>query len=470
MPIPGCEMKEYGLIVIGSGAGLNIVDPALGQGLKVALVEEGPLGGTCLNRGCIPSKMLIHAADAIREAEDAGATGVNLRLAGVDYALLKKRMWEIVLSGREEIERAVKGSKDIDLYPVVGTFVSDYKLQVGSETITAPKIVIASGARPAVPPVPGLDKVKFHTYKTVFGIEEQPRSVVILGGGYIGCEFAHFFSAIGTRVALVGRNKRLLPNEEPETSDLVSKRLSRHVDVHTGADVLKVDASRAGVNVTIKENGAERTVEGEHLLVATGVRSNADLLKPEMTGVATDEKGWIRTNQRLETSKAGIYALGDALGRFMFRHTANYEASVVAHNLFGDQKVSLDLHAVPHAVFTNPQVGQVGMTEEEAKQKGKVMAGTSRYYDTAMGYAYGDQETFVKVVVEYPSRKILGATVVGPQASTLIQQVVNLMNSENGTYAPLVRAQIIHPTLSEALASAFGRMRPVNFEPEHHHH
>jgi mycothione reductase len=470
MPIPGCEMKEYGLIVIGSGAGLNIVDPALGQGLKVALVEEGPLGGTCLNRGCIPSKMLIHAADAIREAEDAAAMGVSLRLAGVNYALLKKRMWEIVLSGREEIERAVKGSKDIDLYPVVGTFVSDYKLQVGSETITAPRIVIASGARPAVPPAPGLDKVKYHTYKTVFGIEEQPRSVVILGGGYIGCEFAHFFSAIGTGVALVGRNKRLLPNEEPETSDLVRKRLSRHVDVRTGADVLKVDASRAGITVTMKEDGAERTVEGEHLLVATGVRSNADLLNPERTGVATDEKGWIRTNQRLETSKAGIYALGDALGRFMFRHTANYEASVVAHNLFDDQKISLDLHAVPHAVFTNPQVGQVGMTEEEAKQKGKTMVGTSRYYDTAMGYAYGDQETFVKVVVEYPSRKILGATVVGPQASTLIQQVVNLMNSENGTYAPLVRAQIIHPTLSEALASAFGKMRPVNFEPEHHHH
>lgn len=463
-------MKEYGLIVIGSGAGLNIVDPALGQRLKVALVEEGPLGGTCLNRGCIPSKMLVHAADAIREAEEAGAIGVNLKLTGVDYAHLKKRMWEIVLSGREEIERSVKGSRDIDLYSAVGTFVSDYKLQVGSETITAPKIVIASGARPAVPSVPGLDKVKYHTYKTVFGIEEQPRSVVILGGGYIGCEFAHFFSAIGTGVALVGRNKRLLPNEEPETSALVRKRLAKHVDVQTGADVVKVEPSASGITATIKVDGVEKTVEGQHLLVATGVRSNADLLKPEMTGVATDEKGWIRTNQHLETSKKGIYALGDALGRFMFRHTANYEAAVVAHNLFEEQKLTLDLHAVPHAVFTSPQVGQVGMTEDEARQKGKVMVGVARYYDTAMGYAYGDQEAFVKVIVEYPSRKILGATAIGPQASTLIQQVVNLMNSENGTYAPLVRAQIIHPTLSEALASAFGRMRPANFEPEHHHH
>lgn len=465
-------MKEYGLIVIGSGAGVNVVNAALAKGLTVAVVEEGPIGGTCLNRGCIPSKVLIHAADTIREAQDAAKIGVDLRLDKVDYPLLKKRMWDLVLTGRHEMEDGAKNTPGLDFYNTFGSFVSDYTMQIGTDTIRAPKIVIASGARAQIPPIPGLDSVKYHTYRTVFDIEERPESVVIFGGGYIGCEFAHFFSAVGARVILIGRNPVLLPHEEPETSLLVKKRLSQHVEVHTGTDIRKVEGKEGRVSVTFKDpaESAERSVDAQHLFVAAGVRSNSDWVKPEKTGVRTDEKGWILTNQYLETSKPNIYALGDALGRNMYRHTANYQASVVRNNLFGDQKIALDLHAVPHAVFTNPQVGQVGMTEEEAKAQRKVMVGVSKYTDTAMGYAFGDEDAFVKVIVEYPSRRILGATVVGPQASTLVQQIVNMMGSDTQTYAPMARAQVIHPTLSEAIASAFGNLTPVNFEPEHHHH
>lgn len=465
-------MKEYGLIVVGSGAGMNVVDSALERNLRVALVEEGPLGGTCLNRGCIPSKVLIHVADVIREAQEAAAIGVHLRLTSVDFKLIKKRMWDIVLTGRHEMEEGAKHVKGMDLYDAVGSFVSDRTMQVKGETITSERIVIASGARAQVPPVPGLDKVKFHTYRTVFDIEEQPESVVILGGGYIGCEFAHFFSAIGARVVLVGRNPALLPHEEPETSALVKKRLSRHVEVHTGTDTVRVDGKDGSVAVTIKDpaEGGERVVEGQHLMVAVGVRSNSDWLRPELTGVKTDEKGWILTDQFLQTSRPGIYALGDALGRNMYRHTANYQSGLVAHNLWEEKKYAMDLHAVPHAVFTDPQVGQVGMTEEEAKKGRKVLVGKARYYDAAMGYAYGDQDTFVKVIVEHPNRRILGATVVGPQAATLVQQVVNMMVSDGQNYAPLVRAQIIHPALSEVLSRAFSALVPANFEPEHHHH
>ena len=464
-------MKEYGLIVIGSGAGMNVIDSALQRGLKVALIEEGPLGGTCLNRGCIPSKVLVHVADAIREAEQAAKLGVDIKIGKVDFPTIKKRMWDIVLPGRHEIEHGVKQVKDLDMFPVIGSFVGEYTMQVGSETIKAPRIVIASGARAQVPPIPGLDKVKYHTYRTVFDIEHQPESIAILGGGYIGCEFAHFFSAIGTRVTLVGRNPVLLPHEEPETSALVKKRLSAHAEVHTGTDTLGVEGRDGRTAVTIRDpaESGERTIEAEQLLVATGVRSNADWLKPELTGVKTDPNGWIQVDQYLQTSKPNIFALGDALGRNMYRHTANYEASVVRTNMFGERKVALDLHAVPHAVFTDPQVGMVGMTEEEAKQGRKVLVGVSKYYSTAMGYAYNDEDAFVKVVVEYPAMKILGGTVVGPQAAILVQQIVSLMNSENQTYAPLARSQIIHPTLSEALASAFGSLEPVNFEPEHRH-
>jgi dihydrolipoamide dehydrogenase len=240
--------------------------------------------------------------------------------------------------------------------------------------------------------------------------------------------------------------------------------------VHTDAKGARVEGKEGRIAVTVTDPEGEHVLEAEQLLVATGVRSNADWFNPEMTGVRTDPKGWIMVDQYLETSKPNIYALGDALGRNMFRHTANYESSIVRNNLFGDQKVIVDLHAVPHAVFTDPQVGAVGMTEEEAKPNRKIMVGKAKFHETAMGYAYGDLDAFVKVIVEYPSRRVLGGTVVGPQASTLVQQIVLLMNSDNQTYAPLARSQVIHPALSEAIAYAFSRLRPVNFEPEVHHH
>jgi mycothione reductase len=464
-------MKEYGLIVIGSGAGMNVVDPALQRDLRVAVVEEGPLGGTCLNRGCIPSKVLVHVADVIQEARRAKAIGVDLRLEKVDFGLVKRRMWDIVLNGRHEMEEGVKHAPGIDLYKGVGSFVSDRTLEVDGRTLTAPKIVIASGARAQVPRVPGLDKVPYHTYRTVFDIEERPESFVIMGGGYIGCEFAHFFSAIGTKVTLVGRNPLLLPHEEPETSALVRARLSERVEVMTGAEVTGVSGGKGRVVVEVnRSDGSAATVEGQHLLVATGVRPNSDWLKPGMTGVETDERGWVKTDQYLETSKKGIYALGDALGRNMYRHTANHQAAVVAHNLFAEKRRAMDLHAVPHAVFTDPQVGQVGMTQAEAVEETKVLVGVARYQDSAMGYAYADPDAFVKLVVEYPTYRLLGATAVGPQAALLVQQIVNMMNCENQTYAPLARSQIIHPTLTEVLASALGAMRPVNFKPEEHNH
>ncbi len=466
-------MKEYGLIVVGSGAGMNVIDTALALGHRVALVEEGPIGGTCLNRGCIPSKVLIHAADVVRESELAERIGLKYRLEKADYGFIKKRMWDLVLSGRHEMEDAIKASTEMDLYPLIGKFIGDYTMQVGNETIRAPRIVLATGARADIPPIPGLDKVKFHTYRTIFDVEQRPDSLIIIGGGYIGCEFAHFFSAMGTKVSLLGRNADLLPDEEPETRALVKKRLSQHVNVHTGVRDMSVSGKEGDITVSVKDGQGEHDVRGEMVLVAAGVRPNTDWYDPSATGVKTDEHGWILVNEYLETSKRGIYSLGDALGKNMFRHTANYESAIVRNNMFGERRTMADLHAVPHAVFTDPQVGSVGMTEQEAKEQTKVMIGFSKFHETAMGYAYGDLDAFVKVVVEWPSGRVLGGTVVGSQASTLIQQIVILMNGEGQTYGPLVRSQIIHPTLSEALASAFGRLQPVNFEPpphEHHHH
>ena len=213
-------MKKFDLIVIGSGAGMNVAGRAVGQGMHVAVVEGGPLGGTCLNRGCIPSKVMLYPADVIRLTQEAKAVGVHTRIEKVDFDLIMKRVWEIVLDGRHEMEHGVEQTKQIKFFNTDGAFVSNYTMQVGEEQITADTIIIASGARPFIPPIKDLEKVGYLTSATIFDIKEPPKSLVIVGGGYIAAEFAHFFSAIGTEVTILGRNPRLVPQEEPEISEL----------------------------------------------------------------------------------------------------------------------------------------------------------------------------------------------------------------------------------------------------------
>lgn len=276
-------MRDYDLIVIGSGSGMNLVDRARSSGLSVALIENGPLGGTCLNRGCIPSKILIHPADVIREIEDASKVGVHAKIRDVDFDLVRRRMWNLVLGDRQGMERAVQSDKELGYYHLTGYFIGPKALRVGDEEIRGTKIMIAAGVRTMIPDVPGLKETEILTSENVFEIEKLPKQMVILGGGYKACEFAHFFSAFGTKVTLVGHNPRLLPKEEPEVSELVKKKLSKYVDIQVNKDVVKVDQGRRRRAIIHKDRstGQIGEAEAEHLLVTTGVRSNSDLLKPE---------------------------------------------------------------------------------------------------------------------------------------------------------------------------------------------
>jgi mycothione reductase len=461
-------VKKYDLIVIGTGAGMNVASNAAAHGMKVAVVDRGPLGGTCLNRGCIPSKVMLYPADVIRMAEEAKTLGVHFKVEQIDFDQIMKRVWGIVLRDRHDMERGVAQSPEIDFYNVVGAFVSDYTMQVGEETISADKVVIAAGARPHIPPIDGLEEVGYQTSATIFDIKEPPKSLVIVGGGYIAAEFAHFFSAIGTEVIVVGRNPRLVPEEEPEVSELLQQKMSRYCQVHTNHEVLaaEVQDGLKAVRAIDRTDDQTHTFRGQEILVAAGRWSNADLFKPEKTGVETNEQGWVRIDPFMQTTKERIWALGDAVGRHMFRHTANYHAALVWQNAFGDHKHRLDEHAVPHAVFTYPQIGAVGMTEEEAKEGHEILVGIGRYIDTAKGYAMAEEDGFVKVIVENETGRILGAHVIGPEASVLVQELVYLMNAGEEDYLPLARAQTIHPALSEVVVNAFGNLRPVG---EHRH-
>jgi mycothione reductase len=461
-------MKEYELIVIGSGAGMNIASKARNAGMKVALVENWVMGGTCLNRGCIPSKILTYPAEMIRQIQHAAHIGIHVKIESLDFELVRKRMWDLVLRDRRGMEEGVAADTGLDFYHTTARFIAPYTLQVGKEQIKAPKIVLALGVRTFIPDIPGLRETGFETSESIFDLQALPRSMIILGGGYKACEFGHFFSAFGTNVSIVGHNPRILPREEEEISDLMLAKMMEYLNVKVNKEVVSVRKGEKGKIAVLKDRatGLVEELEADEILLTTGVQSNADTIDPEASGIKIDPGRYIIVNEYLETNVPGIFAMGDVIGRTMFRHTANYHAQLVWINAFAKNKVKLDEHAVPHAVFGYPEVASAGMTQSEAKAKGiKVLIGTSNYIDCAKGYAMGEEDSFVKVVVDMSSYQIIGISAVGTNAAILVQALVYLMNAGDRTYIPIARSQTIHPALSEVVVNALANLH----DPEHVH-
>jgi mycothione reductase len=408
--------------------------------------------------------MLIYPADVVAMIGEAGKLGVNASVNSIDFNNVMARMHHLVNEDTGSQARAVEATPDMKWFKERGEFTGDYTMQVAGQTITAEKIFIVSGARVGVPKVKGIDEVDYLTSDTVLELESPPKSLVIMGGGYIGVEFGHFFAGIGTETTIIQRPLRILPDEEPEVSDLLKLELQKRMQIFTGYEAVEVK-QQGNVKTLVARNRADgslREFTAEALVVTTGRVPNSDLLKPERTGVKLDERGYIKVNEFLETSKKNIWAFGDAIGKEMFKHVANYEAGIAWHNSVHDHKAPVDYSAAPHAVFTHPQVASVGLKEAEAKQLGyKVLVGTALYKDTAMGAAMGFPEGFVKVLVEDQTGKILGGHIVGPEASILIQEIVNAMATENRSFAPIVRAMHIHPAMPEVVQNAFGNLRPA---------
>jgi mycothione reductase len=458
-------MERFDIIVVGSGSGMLIASAAVEQGFKVALVEGGKMGGTCINVGCVPSKMLIYPADVLAAIKDADKLGVHATVNAVDFNNIMTRMRTLVNHDSGHQASAVEATPNLTWFKETGEFISDYTLQVGSHTISAEKIFIVSGARTAIPPIKGIENTGYLTSDTVLQLQTQPTSIIIVGGGYIGMEYGHFFSSIGTKTSIIQRPDRLLPEEEPEISALLKVESEKQMDIYLGYEAIeaKQEDNRKTLVARNRQDGSIKEFSVEALMIATGRVSNADILKPERSGVKLDERGFIKVNEYLETSKKNICAFGDAIGTQMFKHVANYEAGVVWHNSLHDHKVKVDFSAAPHAAFTHPQVASVGLKEEEAKQqKYKILVGRALYKDTAMGAAMGYPEGFVKVIVEQQTGKILGAHIIGPEAAILIQEIVNAMVSETGNFGPIARGMHIHPALSEVVQNAFGDLH------EHH--
>jgi mycothione reductase len=453
-------MKEYDVVVVGSGSASSIVDQALARDLKVALIDRGPLGGTCLNVGCIPSKMLIFPADRIVEIQEAKKLGIEAEIKNVDFKDIMERTRKYVSDGQSHIRQGIKNTPGLDFYESTGRFIEDYTMEVSGEKIKGKKIYIASGARPLIPPVRGIETIDYLTNDNVFSLKEIPESLLIIGGGYIAAEFAHFFSAMGTKVTILQRADRLVKEEEPEISELLKKKMEQRMEIHTGMEAWEVlrENGVCRVIAEVKGRGERKEFTAERILIAAGRMSNADLLEPQNTGVNTDKKNYIIVDDFFETSKKNIWAFGDAIGRKMFRHAANREADVVWLNSMHEGQEKIDFNAVPHAVFTYPQIASVGMGEAEAKNLHEVLVGKSVYSEVAKGVAMREDECFAKAIVEKKTWRILGFHIIGPYAPILIQEVIDAMATV-GTVTPLINAIHIHPALPEIIIDTLRNLR-----------
>jgi dihydrolipoamide dehydrogenase len=445
-------MERFDVLVVGSGSGMTIVEGAINKGLRVALVDKDPLGGTCLNRGCIPSKMIIYPADVVQEVRRVSTLGIKATIDEIDFKAIMGRMRASIGHDRHQMEDSVGRVPNLTYYPVQGEFIGDYKMKVGDETIESKDIFLVSGARPKIPPIKGIYDVSYLTYRNVFDLETPPRNMVIAGGGYISCELAHFFSAIGVEVTIISRSPNLLRHTEPKIGETITRAMSTRMSVLTSTEVKSVTETSGIKAVTVADAKGEKTIKTESLLIAAGLRGNSDILKTENTGVNSDEHGYITVNEYFETSKPRIWAFGDATGKAMFKHVANKEAELVWNAFDNGHRQALDYDKVPYAVFSLPEVAGVGITEEEAvRRRLKYLVSVYPYADTAYGDAMGEKEGFVKLLVEEENYKILGCHIIGPQAPILIHEVIIAMNAGDGSVYPLLDSMHIHPALSEVV-------------------
>jgi len=350
----------------------------------------------------------------------------------------------------------------LDFYDGLGSFADDYTLEVEGERIKGRKIFITSGARPLIPPIKGIENVDYLTNENVLDLTRKPESLIIIGGGYIAAEFGHFFASMGTKVTILQRAGRLVRDEEPEVSELLKTKMGKRMDIFTSTEAREVKRGKEEMKVITRDkvSGEEREFSAERILLAAGRKSNADLLKVEKTGVKVDQRGYIAVNDYLETSKVNIWAFGDAIGKKMFRHSANREADLVWHNAIHGERNKVDYDKVPHAVFSYPQVASVGLGEEEARKNHDILVGKAKYSEVAKGEAMMEEDSFAKIIIEKNSGRILGFHVIGPYAPILIQEVINAM-SIDGTVRPIINGMHIHPALPEVIQSTLGNLQEL---------
>jgi dihydrolipoamide dehydrogenase len=466
-------MKDYDYIAVGSGSALPVVTAILRshRNARIAVVDKDDPGGICLNRGCIPSKLLLYPAGQVRTVQRAGEFGIQGTITAIDFPAVMQRMRKVVQGDRDAILAELSNTPHLDYYHAVAEFVAPYTLSVAGQTIKSKRIFLCTGSKTSLPPIKNLGKVPYLTSDTILNLDQLPETIAVIGGGYVAAEYGHFLASMGSRVTIIGRNPRFIPEEEPEISALALRDLGKYLTILTNHDVKEAET---GPDKKIRLHALDRTtkndvtVTADAVLVASGRGPNTDILHPERAGISTDKNGWIITNEYLETSQPGIWAFGDANGKFMFKHVANYEAGIAYANAVLKHKIPVDYRIIPHAVFSSPEIASVGLSEAAAQQKpgaSPILIGFARYEDTAKGIAMGVKDYFVKVIVEEKTMNLLGAHIIGPDASVLIQEFVTVLSSAEPTVTAITNTMHIHPALTEVVQQACTNL----MTPEEYH-
>lgn len=451
-------MKSYDIIVIGSGAGAKIARPAAQKGFKAAIIEKDKLGGTCLNRGCIPSKMLIHPADVVRELQSAKK--FNLKVDTnfeVQFSKLTKRINDEVGGVSNSIKNNYESGKikNLDFYYGEAKFVDEKVIKINGEEITAEKIILGVGARPNVPPIPGLKDTPYWTSTEALQASRLPQRLIIIGGGYIGVELGHAYGALGSKVHFMTRGGFVGPLDD-DIRDEFTQAFGQHFKVHEG-NTKKVSYNKELKEFTLsyEQDGKTKTIKADNLLIATGVKPNNDLLNLENTNVKISKRGFIEVNKHLESSCKGIYALGDCVGNYMFRHSANFEAEYLFETLIEQtHSKPINYPPMPWAIFTHPQVAGVGASEKELQEKGvEYVVGKNSYRKSAMGDALQSEYGFTKLLFDKNTKRLLGASIIGEHASIMIHMCIVFL-TQKATLDDFFKIIYIHPALPEIVRNA----------------
>jgi pyruvate/2-oxoglutarate dehydrogenase complex dihydrolipoamide dehydrogenase (E3) component len=456
--------RHFDSIIIGAGqAGPSLAGRLTQSGQNIAFIERSLFGGTCVNTGCIPTKTLVASAYAAHMARRAADFGVHIEGAiKIDMKAVKARKESILAKSRDGIENWLRHMENCTVFHEQARFLSSYEVQAGSETITAKQIFINVGGRAHVPKMPGIGQITYLTNTSILNLEELPEHLVVVGGSYIGLEFAQMFRRFGSEVTVVEMGPRLVQHEDEDVSAAIKEILEAEgIHLRLNAECIAFEAADKGAYVHVSCDDGEPKVHGSHVLLAVGRIPNTDDLGLQAAGIVTDERGYIVVDDQLRTNVEGIWAMGDCNGRGGFTHTSYNDFEIVAANLLDNdpRRVSDRIHA--HALYTDPPLGQVGMTETQVRQSGKpALIGTRPMTKVGRAVEKGETQGFMKVLVDAESKKILGASILGTGGDEAIHCILDVMYSGR-PYTTIQRAMHIHPTVSELIPTVFGDLKPL---------
>ncbi|AHI19800.1 MAG: mycothione reductase [Corynebacterium casei] len=449
-------MTHYDLIIIGAGSGNSIPTPEHDD-ISIAIIEKDKFGGTCMNVGCIPTKMYVYAADVAHQTSHSQKLGITGEVTNVDWDSIVDRVFtnriDKIAEGGEAYRRGDE-TPNITVYDQHAEFIGPKTIKTGDDVITGDEIVIATGSRPQIPSAIANSGATYHTNETIMRLPQQPKSLAIIGGGFIAMEFAHVFEGLGTDVTIINRSETLLRWLDKDLSSRFNTQARDRYNVITNVNVQDVEnTANGGVKISLDNDSV---LEADALLVATGRIPNGDQMNLESAGIEMHEDGRIKVDDFGRTTAEGVWALGDVSSPYMLKHVANAETKAVRQNmLHPDDMVPMPHDHVPSAIFTHPQIATVGLTEEEARaQNLDITVKVQNYSDVAYGWAMEDHDGICKLIADKKSGKLLGAHFYGPQASTLIQQMITVMAFDLDVRDFAQKQYWIHPALPEVTENA----------------